>query len=89
LSQRDTRVSAGHELGDAFRAGRAHGVRVEPAFLPDQPGEELFWKTVAVGLGGDQRADAVDQPFARRQCMRWVGNRRRAESNEDQDEVRP
>ena len=46
----------GHELRDALRALRAHGVAAEAALLPDQAGEEADRDLVVLGGGFDQRA---------------------------------
>src|SRR5690606_7402567 len=74
-----------HELRNALCTDRADGIMVETAFLPDQPGEEITWDAVSIGIGADELADASHAGclllrWARFACrMRRNNNGRQAE----------
>ena len=50
-----------HELSDALRALGAHGLRVEAAFLPDEPHEDHWRQPACIRLLAHQRADDIDE----------------------------
>src|SRR5215211_7569257 len=53
----------GHELGDALRSFGTHGVRIEPAFLPDQADEIRLRQAAQLRFAESNFADGLRMRF--------------------------
>ena len=74
-----------HELCNAARPSRAHGVGAEAAFLPDQPAQELDRESMGPRRCIDDPANRVDGRTVRRQSCK----RSEQDQNRQSSEGRP